>query len=184
MKVITLFIAIMLPITAATQVRPGNAYEKIGPVGREIMDKSPVASEAISLTVPAKGYSYKIAIHAVLTNTSDHEIKYINPSQYYNVVDAETGKRAPETETGCYMNFFSDCFRPSAPSGTAGSDAVIKIGSHHSYEIKPDDFLDMLYKLVSGRYLVTGYFCAVKQEGPECFKSNTIMITIPEAGQQ
>lgn len=167
--------------TAKTQQQGGRAYEPIGPVHREIAEKSAVAIVVIEQTAPNPGVlGYRVAVRATVRNITDHELRYVNPELVYDVTASRTGKRATETPAGCYWLFFSECYTPSEPPGRASEDpAKFVIPPHATIEILPVQYLDIDYKLDPGDYAVVGYFCASKREGPECFKSNKIAITIP-----
>jgi hypothetical protein len=160
---------------------PGSVYVRTGPVHRQIAETSPVATVVIEQTAPKAGMKqFKIAVRATVHNTTGHELRYVNPSQNYDVTDRKTGKRAPNTDAGCYGNFFMDCYTPSFPVGVGPSGPpTYVIPPHGSKEIEPLAYIDMDYKLDPGEYTVVGYFCATEREGPECFKSNRITITIP-----
>jgi hypothetical protein len=161
----------------------GNAYRPTGPVNREMADHSPVAVEIIEQIDPRPGVGYKVAVRATVKNTTNHELQYINPEQFYDVRYSGTGKRVPDTDAGCYYDFLSDCYTRSLPPGIAGPGLPKDvIPMHGSIEILPAQYLDMFYQLTPGEYSVVGYFCASQREGPECFKSNTIRIKIPGIG--
>jgi hypothetical protein len=168
--------------SAKTGQQGGRAYEPIGPVHREIAEKSPVAIAVIEQTAPNPGVlGYRVAIRAAVRNITDHELQYVNPELVYDVTDSRTGKRVAETPAGCYWLFFSECYTPSEPPGRASEDpAKYVIPPYATIEILPMQYLDMDYKLDPGDYAVVGYFCASKREGPECFKSNKIRISISE----
>jgi hypothetical protein len=123
---------------------------------------------------------FKIAVHATLQNTSEHELVYVNPQVFFDVRNGRTNRRAPDTPAGCYANFFSKCYTPSMPHGIPSTglpkDIVPATGS---IELKPLAYLDMDYELDPGEYTVVGIYCAAEREGPECFKSNKITITVP-----
>ncbi|WP_263366983.1 hypothetical protein [Edaphobacter bradus] len=165
------------PITG----HPSPAYERSGAVHREIAESSPFAREVIQQVVPKPGNQFKISIRAVIHNISNHELVYVNPAQFYDVFNIKTGERAPTTAAGCYGNFFLDCYTPTLPRGipsTGPPKDVIPV--HGSIENVKAGNLDMFYQLTPGPYTVVGYYCATQREGPECFKSNKITITIPE----
>jgi hypothetical protein len=150
---------------------------------REIAEHSPVAVEDIEQIAPRPGVGYTVAVRATVRNTTNHELQYVNPDQFYDVRYSGTGKRVPDTDSGCYYDFLSDCYTPSPPHGIPGSGlpkAIIP--PHGSIEIPPTQYLDVFYEMNPGEYRVVGYFCASQREGPECFKSDTIKITIPETG--
>jgi hypothetical protein len=162
-----------------------SAYSKaIGPVSREIAETSPVATEMIERVAPDPRIltTNKIAVRYVIRNTTDHEIHYIEPLQTFNVTDVKTGERVPETPFGCSVNFFSKCYTSRMPAGIgngmgdkSGKPRIV-VPPHGSVEYV--GFLDASYQLSVGEFSVVGYFCADEREGPECFKSNKITITI------
>jgi hypothetical protein len=166
------------PITG----HPSPAYER-GAVHREIAESSPFAKEVIKQVAPEPGVQFKIAIRAVIHNISNHELVYANSQQFYDVFNIKIGERAPTTATGCYVNFFLDCYTPTLPRGipSAGPPKdVIPVNGSKNVMV---GYLDMDYQLTPGTYTVVGYYCATQREGPECFKSNRIIITIPEPTQ-
>jgi hypothetical protein len=167
---------------------PVSAYSAVGPVHREVANTSPVAKEVIELIAPKKGMvQYKIAIRSTLYNLTNHELIYVDPRQYFDVQNLKTGKRADSSPTGCYVNFFLDCYTPSMPIGRPGTGFGVTgtgvpndvIPAQGSVGITPDDYIDMYYRLEPGEYSVVGIYCASKREGPECFKSNKITIQVP-----
>jgi hypothetical protein len=165
-------------------MHPNSPYKSTGPLHRDIAENSPVAKEVIMQTTPRSGYEYKIAIRATISNITDHPLRYVDAGQYYDVRNRKTGQRPLDTPIGCYVNFFSECYTPSMPVGKTSFDLPTIIPPRGSIDTKPDQYIDMYYKLDTGEYTVVGYYCAAEREDPECFKSNTIMITIPEASQQ
>jgi hypothetical protein len=172
-------------IASGTQDTPlvGHIAERSytrGAIHREIAESSPFAREVIEQVTPERGVQFKISIQAVIHNTSDHELVYVNPAQFYDVYNNKTGERAPTTATACYVNFWLDCYTRLPPPGTglAGPPKdVIPVGGSKNLM---EGYLDMDYQLTPGTYAVVGYYCSTYREGPECFKSNKITITIPE----
>ncbi|WP_263366987.1 hypothetical protein [Edaphobacter bradus] len=174
------------PITG----HPSPAYERRGAVHREIAESSPFAREVIQQVAPEPGIQFKntasnspqpfIAIRAVIHNISDHELVYVNPQQFYDVFNSKTGERAPTTDTGCYVNFFLDCYTPTLPRGIPSTGPPKDVIPAHGSKNLMVGYLDMDYQLAPGTYTVVGYYCATQREGPECFKSNKITISIPE----
>lgn len=160
----------------------GSADMRIGPIHREIAETSPVAKELIERIVrdPRILSRHKIAIRVRIFNTTDHEINFQRMDAAFDVKNIKTGKRAPETPTGCTVDFFSECYTWTPPNSEANG-----YGLKPGLTIKPNEFsestdlLDAYYELSPGKYSVVSYFCAEKREGPECFKSNKITITIP-----
>lgn len=182
MKYILIMFGLIAPIMqqASTSLTEKNhsAYETVGPIHREISQTSPVATEVIEQTGPSPGYKYKIRVQATVRNITNHQLVYVDPRQYYDVRVRGTGERAPETAAGCYVNFFSDCYRLSTPKGIPSTGLPKEIISPRG-TIENVDFLDASYELAPGEYTVVGIYCSTQREGPECFKSNTITVTIP-----
>jgi hypothetical protein len=158
-----------------------SAWKPTGPLHREIADSSPVAKEVIEQTSPRPGMAqYKVAIRATVYNLTNHTLTYENPSQFYEVRSSKTGELAKSTPTGCYVNFFRECYTPSATRGVSGFGPIEKvIPAQGSVLILPEDYIDMDYVLDPGEYTVVGIYCSTKREGPECFRSNKITIRIP-----
>jgi hypothetical protein len=150
----------------------------IGPQHREIAESSQVATAVIEQTTPGRQMTpYKIAIQFTIHNTSNHELSYASPYLTLDVHNKATGERAKEGPYGCYVHFFSNCYSPSIPRGIpSGGIKPLTIPQGGKYEEQL--LLDGEYNLEPGQYSVVGYFCAAKGEGPECFKSNAITITI------
>lgn len=162
--------------------QPGSAYARIGAVHREISEKSPVAKLSIEQVPrdPRIMNPFKITIQTRLYDTSDHEINYRRIEIAFDFTDLKTGRRAPETALGCAVNFFSDCYTSHMPMSEAngfGKKPGLTIEPHKYFESK--DFVDGFYKLSSGQYSVVAYFCAAEREGPECLRSNKIIISVP-----
>jgi hypothetical protein len=183
-SVLVLSALIASGIQEATLVgHPAERDYKRGAVHREIAESSPFAKEVIQQVAPEPGIQFKIAIKAVIRNVSNHELVYVDPQQFYDVFNIKTGERAPTTASGCYVNFFLDCYTRLPPPGTGLGGPpkdVIPVGGSKNMIV---GYLDMDYQLTPGTYTVVGYYCATQREAPECFKSNRIIITIPEPTQ-
>jgi len=190
MKNSVLFLALVASVTMQAQVtgrveHDDNAggYKPIGPVHREIAESSPVATAVIERTTPGNQLTpFKIAIRFTIRNISDHELSYTGPLTTLDVHNIATGQRAEDGPYGCYVHFFSKCYTPSIPRGIpAGGVKPLQIPKDSTFE--DVHLVDGEYKLQPGQYSVVGYFCATQGEGPECFKSNTITITISPAAK-
>jgi hypothetical protein len=160
----------------------GRAYEPIGPLHREIADTSPVAALTIRQVIPRDpGYltKAKFEIKATLRNLTEHQLTYVNPQLVFDARNSATGESAPDTPTGCYANFFSKCYTPSAPWGMLSTGPPKHVvPPNGEFEIVPPEFIDQYYQLAPGKYDVVGIFCATQREGPECFRSNKITIAV------
>lgn len=184
MRNVFLFLA-LLAVGTAQEPKIGqmeSGHTKIGQVHREVAETSPVAKMVIERVArdPRLLSPYKIAVRVRIYNISDHEINYQRWGFTSDVTDIKAGKRAPETPTGCYSHFFSDCYTWSEPmpeSGGFGRKPGLTIEPNKYFETT--DLLDSNYRLDPGDYSVVGYFCAAEREGPECLKSNKITITVP-----
>jgi hypothetical protein len=175
----------LLSTTAIAQApnagKQESAYRRIGPIHREIVETSPVAKEVIAQIPrdPRILSPFKIAIRVRIYNTSDHEINFQRMDAAFEVTNIKTGKRPPETQLGCAVDFFSDCYTSRMPKSEDNG-----YGRKPGLTIKPNEFvestdlLDSYYELSPGVYSVVSYFCAEKREGPECFKSNRINVTV------
>jgi hypothetical protein len=183
-SVLSAFAIALLVLTATAQSdapvgRPagGEPPHPVGAVHREVADSSPVASATLSpIQNPVKAGSIT-KVHFVLENRSDHAIKYIG----FPVLDVrdENGNVAPETINGRGMHFFS----PRHTEGGAGN-TYIGGGAYTLRGIIPvhgkleeDGFVNSEYELTPGTYTVVGYVCGMK-EGPECFKTNSVKVTV------
>lgn len=147
---------------------------EIGIVQKEIAEFSPVASATLqAFKNPVKAGEI-IPIHFILENRSDHDIEY--EGGFYPALDVrdENGKLAPETETtGRDVHFFSPHHTESRPKTRTPPQGII-----HAHQKKEGDYaISAEYRLPPGTYTAVGYVCTVK-EGPECFKTNTITITV------
>jgi hypothetical protein len=151
-----------------------------GAVYREIAESSPFAKVEIQQVAPEPGIQFKIAVQSVIHNISNHELVYVNPQVLFDVFDSKTGERAPTTATACYTNFFLDCYTPTPPPGTPSAGPPKDVIPVHGSQKMLIGYLDLYYQLAPGTYTVVGYYCSTHREGPECFKSNKITITIPE----
>jgi len=121
-------------------------------------------------------------IEVVLENISNHEIKYSFESRdhryrrqgivFLDVRDGN-GNLAPETEDGCRSHFFSTCHTQVylSPHGDRPRSFAPR------EKIVSSEPLSVEYNLDPGEYTVVGYVCGMS-EGPECFKTNTIKITV------
>jgi len=109
----------------------------MGPVRREIAESSPWRRSVIGLTTkdPRILSPFKIGIRNVIHNTTNHEICYVAPLQVYDVMNSETGERAPETSVGCSVNFFSECYTSCMPKGIqSAGKPKITLAPHASSE--------------------------------------------------
>jgi hypothetical protein len=153
----------------------------IGVVPQEIADSSPVISATITAPSCAPANTFNIGsdinIHIVLQNRTDHDVRYLEASLRgihglvnYDVRD-NNGDLPPETELGCGRHFFSPCHTET------GTRALVPPPIAPKGTLEKDWHLNAEYELAPGTYTVVGYVCGM-QEGPECFKTNTIIITV------
>lgn len=156
--------------------RPRNGeIIHIGPVNREIADRSPVATAILTHGAPHRITNHKIAVNITIHNLTDHELSFTDPLEVFDVHNSKTGERAPETPIGCDLNFFSPC-HTTGGFPRLGGVQVIHVPPHGTEE--DESYLDIPYQLDPGEYTVLGYVCAAQREGPECFKTNTIKVTV------
>lgn len=147
---------------------------------REIGASSPVATEEIFRAQHANiSYQGKISIGATVHNLTDHDLRYVSPEQYYEVRASNTGELAPVTPFGCHVIFFSECYERNLPIGIPSAGPPTAIITPHGSQDMPVQYIDAYYTLSPGEYEVVGILCAKEREGPECFKSNKIKITVP-----
>jgi hypothetical protein len=150
-----------------------------GPVHRDVAENSPVATIVISVVPhPRVSYQGKLLIGASIHNVTNHELHYVYPQLYFEVRNSATGKLPPITPAGCHTLFFSDCYIASTPSSFSPANVPPAIIPPQG-TINESDYIDHFYTLAPGEYTVVGIFCAKKREGPECFKSNEIEVTVP-----
>jgi hypothetical protein len=190
MKKVVLLMALVASMSMHAQIigttEDGQAVEighekPIGPLHYVIAESFPDAKQVIEQIPPERGMKqFKIALQTTIYNTSDHELRFVSPGTDYIVIDMRTGLPPKDTPAGCYINGFSKCFTPSVPVGIPSSGLpvdVIPVGG----KVTHLEYLDQGYILEAGKYSVTGIYCTAKGQGRECFKSNTITITIPPA---
>jgi hypothetical protein len=149
----------------------------IGIQNRKIADSSPSVSATISPALgPAKAGS-AVKVHLVVENTSDHEIAFWGALVMFDVRD-ENGKLAPETPEGCALHFFSPCYSVTEYNGSELSSPLLRLVPHKKLE--DDEDLTQEYDLSQpGSYTAVGYLCSLVDQGPGCFRTNTIKITVP-----
>jgi hypothetical protein len=175
MRFVILVLCFLALQQAPVEGHPGGVVVHVGPVNREIADSSPVAKGVIALGIPAQGTLHKVAIHFEMDNLTTHALHYSDTLVVYDVKNIKTGLRAPETAFGCSVDFFSDCHTIGSPM-RPGSVNHLDIPPGGSF--KENHYIDASYYLEAGEYNVIGYACAAQREGPECFKTNTINITV------
>ena len=177
--VLSVFAVVCVALTATAQsqapardhVRVGS--EEIGVVHKEIAESSPVASATLqAIKNPVKA-GEGIRVHFTLENRSGHDIEYT--SGIHPVIDVrdENGNLAPETETGQALHFFSPHHTDEKWTSKLPLHGIIPAHGKEEGYCSPS----AEYRLSSGTYTVVGYVCTIK-EGPECFKTNTITITV------
>jgi hypothetical protein len=177
----SVFAVFLLALTAAAQLQaPASAHVRVGPevigiVHKEIADSSPVAFATLHAEQNPVKVGSIIPIHFTLENRSDHDLKLFGGFPEVDIRDKD-GKIAPETAFGCGDHFFSPCHTAPGHSTRGPLRGAIPVHGRVEDEIYPGP----QYNLAPGTYTVVGYVCAV-QEGPECFKTNTITITVVAA---
>lgn len=150
-----------------------------GPVHRDIAKTSPVATMVISeVPHPKVSLEGKLLIKASVQNITNHELRYVYPQLFFEVRNSATGALPPITPAGCHGLFFSNCYIARTPSSFSPARVPPSIIPAHGM-ISNSDYIDHYYTLAPGEYSVVGIFCAKEREGPECFRSNEIKVTVP-----
>ena len=129
-------------------------------------------------------------LHFTLRNVTDHQVKFFDLHYFLDVRDSD-GNLAPETDWGRREHELVRRMAAFAGNGphagiqTARLETVTgnrlpewkTIPVHKKIEF--DHYATAEYVLGSGSYTVVAFVCAVKvEEGPKCFKSNTIPIRV------
>jgi len=161
---------------------PAAQTDHTGRLYREVVDSSPLAKNTIQLVDTAAGMRPNLyQIDAQVQNLTDHTLHYVKPQLVLDVRLKTTGERAPVSTWGCGSVFFDDCYwEGEIPHGGVGLKALTQTVPPGKYayafgHVATD------YELKPGEYTVSALFCAdaVRREGPECLRSNTLTFTVP-----
>jgi hypothetical protein len=172
------FAVVCLALSATAQAGPKagpHEIREIGIVHKEIAESSPVASGTLQAVKNPVKAGEGIRVHFTLQNRSDHDIQFGDALVPVLDVRDENGDLAPETAIGRDIHFFSPHHTEKRPPFLTAREGII----HAHGKEEGDCYPIAEYVLTPGTYTVVGYVCSVK-EGPECFKTNTITITVEQ----
>ena len=175
----------MAQVAHTDDLVPSRPHRHLGVIPQPIADSSPVAVASIQV-MDSSDNIFKVGsvikIHYSFQNRSDHQITYSEGSRtgsYFHApvtldVRDENGNLPPETPFGCDFHFFSPCH--TAPH-LARLPVPVRFPSGAKRE--GEIWLSAQYTLAPGKYTAIAYICGMS-EGPECFKTNTITITVEQ----